>query len=405
MAAGDINMVKNIAESFVVSSNSAIELKLVRQLADVKDEECAFNPEMSHQVFGDSENIFGYRDLKIQLYYSAAKLITYFGFNYSEKVDPNKFEDFTADDIYEKVSSYLPEGFYTNLDDFCNELDKDANFVPYGDLQHSFSSDGRNWEIYLCKVTTQNFLKYHERLQTFVLWYIDAASFIDADDEHWRFFIIYEKYNMDGSTRYAVAGYTTVYEYYAYPVNIRPRISQMLILPPFQKIGLGAQLLDSIYRYYIAHPRVVDITVEDPSEEFQRLRDFVDVKNCRSLPSFQPNELEQGFTDKMIAEAKEKLKLNKKQARRVYEILRLQATDVHNCEQYRRYRLYVKNRLNVPYQKEQQDLKRYRERLKDQDVQAALSFANSEQRLENLDREYRELEDQYQRVLQRLSSL
>jgi len=34
----------------------------------------------------------------------------------------------------------------------------------------------------------------------------------------------------------------------------------------------------------------------------------------------------------------------------VYEILRLRVTDVHNSEQYRRYRLDVKNRLNVPYQ-------------------------------------------------------
>jgi hypothetical protein len=42
--------------------------------------------------------------------------------------------------------------------------------------------------------------------------------------------------------------------------------------------------------------------------------------------------------------------LPQKQARRVYEILRLQMTDIHNSEQYRLYRLDVKNRLNVPYQ-------------------------------------------------------
>jgi hypothetical protein len=34
----------------------------------------------------------------------------------------------------------------------------------------------------------------------------------------------------------------------------------------------------------------------------------------------------------------------------VYEILRLRVTDVHNGEQYRLYRLDVKNRLNIPYQ-------------------------------------------------------
>lgn len=38
------------------------------------------------------------------------------------------------------------------------------------------------------------------------------------------------------------------------------------------------------------------------------------------------------------------------QARRVYEILRLRATDRSDPQQYRSYRLAVKNRLNAPHQ-------------------------------------------------------
>jgi hypothetical protein len=38
------------------------------------------------------EAIFGYQDLKIQLFYSAARLTTYFGISYSDKVTPDKFE-------------------------------------------------------------------------------------------------------------------------------------------------------------------------------------------------------------------------------------------------------------------------------------------------------------------------
>ncbi|XP_021938160.1 histone acetyltransferase type B catalytic subunit isoform X2 [Zootermopsis nevadensis] len=400
-------MLKNSVNSLVVSSNDSIEFKLVRQLADISDDRCSFKPVMSHQVFGDRESIFGYQDLKIQLYYSAARLTTYFGITYTDKVTPDKFEGIEADEIFDKISEKLQPGFYTNLDDFCSHLEKDVNFVPFGELQHSFATDdgNRSWEIYMCEVTTPGFLTYHERLQTFVLWFIDAASFIDSDDDHWRFFLIYEKYYVDGNMCYAIAGYATVYEYYAYPDNIRPRISQMLVLPPFQRFGLGAQLLDNIYRHYIKQLRVTDITVEDPSDDFQRLRDFLDARNCGKLPSFQPRMLEEGFQDEMVAEAKAKLKINKKQARRVYEILRLQMTDIHNSEQYRRYRLDVKNRLNVPYQKEQQELKRYKERLKDATLQAALSFADSSQRLESLEREYREVEGQYQQVLQRLASL
>nr|CAD7413658.1 unnamed protein product [Timema poppensis] len=70
----------------------------------------------------------------------------------------------------------------------------------------------------------------------------------------------YEKYTQDGSTMYAVVGYMTVYQYYAYPKNIRPRISQMLVLPPYQRRGLGEKLLSTMYQHYINDNRVVDIT-------------------------------------------------------------------------------------------------------------------------------------------------
>jgi len=56
-------------------------------------------------------------------------------------------------------------------------------------------------------------------------------------------------------------------------------------------------------------------------------------------------------------------------------------------------------------QKEQLEFKKYNERFKDRDIQNALSFADRTQRLESLDREYREVEAQYNHVLQRLTSL
>jgi hypothetical protein len=53
------------------------------------------------------------------------------------------------------------------------------------------------------------------------------------------------------------------------------------------------------------------LTVEDPSDEFQRLRDFLDARNCSRLPSFQACMLQEGFQEEMAAEAKSKLKINK----------------------------------------------------------------------------------------------
>lgn len=94
---------------------------------------------------------------------------------------------------------------------------------------------------------------------------------------------------------------------------------------------------------------VIDITVEDPSEDFQRLRDFVDCCRCSKLASFSKENLLKGFNKAMANEAKFIHKVNPKQARRIYEILRLKETNINDPEQYREYRLAVKQRLNWPY--------------------------------------------------------
>ncbi|XP_067004965.1 histone acetyltransferase type B catalytic subunit isoform X2 [Anabrus simplex] len=397
---------KSTADLYVTSSNTALELKLVRKPEDLEDDSCTFKPEMTHQVFGDSETIFGYRDLKIKLYYTAASLMTYLGVTYTEKVDASRF-DLEADDVMGQVSKVIQPGYKTNLDDFRNDLPKDASFVPYGELLHSFSVDAednstRTFEVYQCDIKTPGFTSYHERLQTFILWYIDAASFIDIDDERWRFFLCFEKYKGDGENRYAITGYATVYEYYAYPLNMRPRIGQMLILPPFQRRGLGCQLLSAIYQYYIPSPNVIDITVESPSDEFQRLRDYVDVKSCSEIVESTPELLKEGYSKK-LEEAFSKLKLSKRQMRRVYEILRLKFTNTEDVNDYKQYRLEVKKRLNIPYQKEKADLKKLRKILSENEYQATLNVVSPELRMENLDREYRELEAQYKNVLEHLS--
>ena len=53
------------------------------------------------------------------------------------------------------------------------------------------------------------------------------------------------------------------------------------------------------------------LLVEDPSDEFTRIRDFVDAKNCLKLGSFSKEKLHQGFSAEMIEEAQRELKINK----------------------------------------------------------------------------------------------
>lgn len=81
---------------------------------------------------------------------------------------------------------------------------------------------------------------YHKRIQHFVLWFIDASSLIDDEDPDWEVFFLFEKRSEGGETSYAVVGYATVYTFYNYPDKKRKRVSQFLILPPYQKQGHGS---------------------------------------------------------------------------------------------------------------------------------------------------------------------
>ncbi|XP_034942958.1 histone acetyltransferase type B catalytic subunit [Chelonus insularis] len=400
-------------KAYVIDSNEALELKLIRDEHDIDDPDVAFGPEMSHQVFGNSETIFGYKDLKIKLYYTAGCLETYFGVTYSDKFPKNVYEGVEADDVFPKLLEKLAPPVHYNVDSFVKSLSKDGSFRPYGELLHSFNitddeNRTRNFEVYKSDMSCKGFKEYHQRLQMFLLWYIDAASFIDIDDDQWHYFNMYEKSTTpSGSTCYYTIGFATVYQYYAYPHHIRPRIAQILILPPFQQLGLGAHLLRAIYRHYIGKNEVKDITVEDSSVNFQRVRDYIDAINCATLPSFSKENLLNGFNKTMASEATEKFKINTRQARRVYEILRLKHTDTSNEEEYRNYRLDVKKRLNIPYKREEQDLKKLESALKNLSDKKPNSSANVAipplaVRIQTLEKEYRTLEEEYKKVIQRL---
>ena len=54
----------------------------------------------------------------------------------------------------------------------------------------------RTFEIYKCTMQEGGvgFRELHERLQPYILFFVDAASFIDVDDDRWRFFFLYERY-------------------------------------------------------------------------------------------------------------------------------------------------------------------------------------------------------------------
>jgi len=430
---------------FVVDANRSLRFRLIRSSDELKaaiaddqaekarggdDEEepleyswSKFPPEMCHQVYGEQENIFGYKGLKIDLWLTADSMKAYLRMKADETLTAEKCEGVQPDPVVEPMIKLLaPDQATQNLENFQATVAKGdkAAFQPFGSKIAEFKVESREdgqqscFEVYQSTIADQGFKDYHERFQFFIMFFIDAASYIDVDDDKWIFFTLFERYKTadDGSPRYAFAGYLTAYRYFAYPENQRPRISQMLILPPFQRKGLGAKLLDSVCKSFWNRNKVVDITVEDPSDDMIRLRDYVDTVNAlKLLECFSCFEkVRSGFTKEMATEAKEKMKLGKKQTRKVYEIIRLHWTKKagplnDNNVEYKNYRVDVKKRLNIPYQKEKNQMAKLKKALKPEEFAAAtLTMTNREQRLESLQAQYNELFDHYTQVLERISA-
>lgn len=163
-------------------------------------------------------------------------------------------------------------------------------------------------------------------------------------------------------------------------------------------------MLQTVDRFFIKDPQVLDITVEEPSYDFIRLRDYVDALDCVNLSAFAPENLRNGFSAEMVKQAREKLKINKVQCRRVYEILRLRVTDLSDAEEYKSYRLEVKKRLNVPFQKEKADMEKLKLILKPEELSATVNMQTPHERMQHLEQLYQELESHYKKTIERIAA-
>lgn len=203
-----------------------------------------------------------------------------------------------------------------------------ADWKPPGELWKSIAAGGQTYEIWkgsLVDLAVQQMVK---RVQIFIPFFIEGGTFIDLSEpewslERWTIFFLYQKKTVDSTAAispYVFMGYSTVYRYFLYqpvagppspsptkqainrPANLnfefplpetsfsslpcRSRISQFVILPPFQQGGNGSRFYNAIFDFYLQQPQAIEITVEDPNEAFDDLRDLNDLARLRADPEF-----------------------------------------------------------------------------------------------------------------------
>ncbi|KAI0971837.1 histone acetyltransferase type B catalytic subunit [Xylaria arbuscula] len=314
-------------DEWTADANEALTISLVRPSASSIEKVSSFNPKFTYSVFGEDENIFGYKGLKIRLQYDARNLRPHLSISSSKKF--NSVGEVEAVDVREVLKEYLPGVAFQTRSEYERAIrDVQDAWTPPGTLVKTTKKNGETYEIWRGTLADPAVKQLIRRIQITVLFFIEGGSYVGLDNDgkddpdyslaRWSVFLLYKKEEVPGATEkheYLFQGFSTVYDFWMYqqpsqpsatrednaPVHSkrddswelpqgdldlanlprRARISQFVILPPYQGKGVGALLYDTVFELYMADTSTKEVTVEDPNEDFDKLRDICDLKYLR----------------------------------------------------------------------------------------------------------------------------
>ncbi|KAI9208931.1 acyl-CoA N-acyltransferase [Polychytrium aggregatum] len=366
----------NPLQGWTCSSNEAVSFALVMPddiVSGTIDESITFSPKYTYPFFGQEELIFGYKGLSIELYFTSGSLYPYFNVSYEDKITLEIAGSLCkAQELLPPLLEKWPQSssgqLWTNdMSYFRKRVEEDAKtFRPMGTKIFEYEKDDAVYEIYHCTFDTPRFKEYHRRLQFFLLFYIEAASYIQEDDKRWDIYLLFEKVNEGGRLFYNIVGYTTCYRFVYFErcaidresesrgespntaARTRIRISQFLILPPYQENGHGKMLYTTLFSLWQSDADIADIVVEDENDGFATLRDRCDLRYLMAKNAFAGVKFPMTLHD--IAEFGKPHKIGRMQAERLLELGLLKSLAPSDKASYRKQvirRLYQYNETEL----------------------------------------------------------
>lgn len=296
-------------EEWSSNSNECLSIKLIRGDGSTIE---TFQPEFTYPIFGEEEAIFGYRDLEITLTFAAHNLKPHLGTSYSKQYDDHG--EVRPTDIPEAFRDFLPEAAFTQED--ARDALQDANvqnFVPPGEVIREYHRDGTTYQIWCATLKDKRAKELIENMQVLVPMFIEGGTVLQLEQdwttERWKVFLLYQVDSTPAtsSSPYSIMGYGTSYRVFTFPdrhkssdsngndssilspldLLSRERLSQFLILPPYQGNGHGQELYNTMFARLTSPQNVRELTVEDPNEAFDDLRDLCDLLHLRAhVPAF-----------------------------------------------------------------------------------------------------------------------
>lgn len=178
-----------------------------------------------------------------------------------------------VDEIVQRCSKALPT--------IVKEVSQDDDYLqlPLGSVVKEYTRNGMDFIISLANGADA--AQYHNEVQKLAIWFIETADDVNlASSErggYWKILYIFRKH---AASQYSVVGYMTIFHFYSpfkKPTSgIVARVCQVLILPPYQRMGHGIELLKQVYG--MAGDDIVEINVEDPAPSCTLLRNKLDTR-------------------------------------------------------------------------------------------------------------------------------
>ncbi|KAG8531443.1 uncharacterized protein KY384_003072 [Bacidia gigantensis] len=312
-------------------ANQAVHISFIRPGESSSKAPSTVHPKFTYPIFGEHEKIFGYQNLAINLRFTEHDLRPHIEITYDKKYRP--LGETKALDIKETLEPFVAKESFDKAATYNDRIQDDAgakDFRPPGQLIQSYTSKGRNFEIWSGDLRDPDVRALVDRMQVLVSFFIEGGTPLDLEDQEWslarwRIYLVYEKLRIvkPKMANYSFVGYSTSYQFIFYtprtskssepqvfmippstPLHAadlpsRVRISQFLILPAHHSYGHGSHLYDCMVKTMLASSTCIEITVEDPSEAFDDLRDIRDYARLSSKGIFPKIKLNSTIDSKL----------------------------------------------------------------------------------------------------------
>jgi histone acetyltransferase 1 len=296
-------------------ATTAFDIALTRHGKNVLSE--PFAPELTYFLFDKTEDqIFGYKQPRIAISFRASDMKPSVKISYKQKIriDLPGADQFV--DLEKLLGPFFPADAFTNA-----PVNENAPFTPPGSLLFNYSYEGSQFEIWNAPLSDRQAIQIVKNMKILIPMYIEGGTvtFLDDDDNdeerwainRWQVFLLYQK----SGNNYTLTGFSTSYRFDTMPMvdspvepiaedlelnniipaapsepptnSVRERISQFLILPPFQHQPHGIRLYQTMMKIFLSKPYIFEVTVEDPNEHFDNLRDYCDFATLLADPTFR----------------------------------------------------------------------------------------------------------------------